>query len=130
MPKQSDYLDLSTRERQIMEILFRRGKATVAEIRGDLPDAPTGPAIRTMLARLEDKGYLRHAQDGPRNVYAATVPLSRARQSAVRRMMQTFFEDSPVKTVATILDEAAGDLSPDELAELAALIERAQKRGR
>ena len=130
MPANTDYLDLSSRERQIMEILFRRGKATVSEIRDDLPDAPTASAIRTMLLRLEEKGYLTHNQDGPRNVYSATVPLELARQSAVRRMMQTFFEGSPVKTVATILDEADAELTHDELAELGELIERARKRGR
>ncbi len=129
MRKDVDYLDLSSRERQIMETLFRRGQATVAQIRDGLPDAPTDPAIRTMLARLEEKGYLTHTQDGPRNVYSATVPLADARQGAVRRIMQTFFDDSPVKTVATILDDAAGELSEEELADLAALIERAQERG-
>lgn len=130
MATDDDYLDLSSRERQIMEILFRRGRATVSEIRADLPDAPTSPAVRTMLARLEGKGYLQHTQDGPRNVYAATVSLRRARQSAVQRMMQTFFGGSPVKTVATILDEADAELSAEELAELARLIERARRKGR
>lgn len=126
----SDYLDLSSRERQIMEILFRRGRATVSEIRDDLPDPPTAPAVRTMLSRLEQKGYLTHEQDGPRNVYAATVSLQRARQSAVQRMMQTFFDGSPVKTVATILDETDVRLSDEELAELTRSIERARRRGR
>lgn len=130
MAETSDYLNLSSRERQIMEILFRRSRATVAEIRRDMPDPPTPPAIRTMLARLESKGYLRHTQDGPHNVYAAAVPLDRARQTAVRRMMQTFFDGSPVKTVASILDESAGALSADELSDLAQLIERARKKGR
>lgn len=130
MAANDDYLDLSSRERQIMEILFRRGRATVSDIRADLPDAPTPPAVRTMLARLEDKGYLEHSQDGPRNVYCATVSLQRARQSAVQRMMQTFFDGSPVKTVATILDETDARLSAEELVELTRLIERARRRGR
>lgn len=125
-----DYLDLSSRERQIMEILFRRSEATVSEIRTDLPAAPTPPAIRTMLARLEDKGYLTHTQNGPRNVYAPAVSLQRARQTAVRRVMQTFFDGSPAKTVATILDESDAPLSDDELSELAGLIERARRKGR
>ena len=82
-----------------------------------------------MLARLEEKGYLEHNQDGPRNVYSAMVPLERARQTAMQRMMQTFFDGSPVKTVANILDEADAELTDDDLVELAALIERARKRG-
>lgn len=130
MTQDNDYLDLSSRERQIMEILFRRGSATVSQIRADLPDAPTPPAVRTMLARLEEKGYLTHTQDGPRNVYAAAVSLRRARSSAVQRMMQTFFDGSPVKTVATILDEAEVQLSDAELSELTRLIDRARRKGR
>ena len=125
----TDYLDLSSRERQIMEILFRRGQATVSDIREDLPGAPTPPAIRTMLARLEEKGYMEHNQDGPRNVYSATVPVERARQTAMQRMMQTFFDGSPVKTVASFLDESGTEISHDELVQLAALIEQAKKRG-
>jgi predicted transcriptional regulator len=130
MKQEDDYLDLSSRERQIMEILFRRRRATVSMIRAELPDPPTAPAVRTMLSRLEEKGYLAHTQDGPRNVYAATVSLQRARQSAVQRMMKTFFEGSPVKTVATILDETDARLSDEELAELTRLIERARRRDR
>lgn len=130
MKPTDDYLDLSRRERQIMEILFRRGEATVSEIRADLPSPPTAPAIRTMLARLEGKGYLTHTQKGPRNVYAPAVSLQRARQSAVQRVMQTFFDGSPVKTVATILDESDARLSDDELGELTRLIERARRKGR
>ena len=98
--------------------------------RAQLPDAPTPPAIRTMLARLEDKGYLAHTQNGPVNVYSAVVPLARARRTAVKRVMQTFFEGSPAKTVASILDEAAGQLSDEELQELARRVERARKSGR
>ena len=128
MKPADDYLDLSSRERQIMEILFRRGEATVSEIRDDLPAAPTPPAIRTMLARLEGKGYLTHTQTGPRNVYAPAVSLRHARQSAVQRVMQTFFDGSPVKTVATILDESDAPLSDDELSELTRLIERARRK--
>lgn len=124
------YLDLSSRERQIMEILFRVGKATVAGIRAELPDPPTPPAIRTMLARLEEKGYLKHTQQGPLNVYSAVVPLARARRTAVKRMMQTFFDGSPAKTVAAILDEAAGNLSDEDLQDLARRVERARRSGR
>lgn len=125
-----DYLDLSSRERQIMEAVFRLKRATVSEIRAALPDPPTPPAVRTMLARLEDKGCLRHTQEHGTNVYMARAPLARARRSAIHRMMQTFFEGSPVKTVASILDESAGRLSADELEELARHVERARKGGR
>lgn len=125
-----EYLDLSSRERQIMEILFRRGRATVAEIREDLTEPPTAAAVRTMLARLEAKGHLVRKADGPRNLYSPTVATENARRSTLRRVMRTFFQDSPLRTVAAILEEAEGDLADDELDRLAGMIEAARRKGR
>ena len=123
-------LDLSSRERQIMEALFRRGRRTVSEIRQDLADPPVTAAIRTMLSRLETKGYIDHVQEGPRTVYFAKAPVERARAVAMQRMMRTFFDSSPTKTVAAILDEAHDSIAPEELDQLAELIEHARKQGK
>lgn len=122
--------DLSARERQITDALYRRGRATVAELRQDLPDPPTSSAIRTMLQRLEAKGHIMHRQEGRRNVYLPTVPRDRARELALDRLVSTFFEDSPVAAAAALLDRSTGELSAEELERLDELIERARRRGR
>jgi BlaI family transcriptional regulator, penicillinase repressor len=122
--------DLSRRERQIMDVVYRRGQVTVAEVREDLPDPPSYSAVRAMLRRLEDKGHLEHSEDGARYVYQATVPLDSASGSALERVLRTFFDDSASKTVAALLDLRGEDLSDRELDELAQLIDRARGRGR
>jgi BlaI family transcriptional regulator, penicillinase repressor len=122
--------DLSRRERQIMDVVYRRGQVTVAEVREDLPDPPSYSAVRAMLRRLEDKGHLEHSEEGARYIYQATVPLDSASGSALERVLRTFFDDSPSKTVAALLDLRGEDLSDRELDELAELIDRARGRGR
>jgi BlaI family transcriptional regulator, penicillinase repressor len=122
--------DLSRRERQIMDVVYRRGQVTVAEVREDLPDPPSYSAVRAMLRRLEDKGHLEHSEEGARYVYQATVPLDSASGSALERVLRTFFDDSASKTVAALLDLRGEDLSDRELDELAQLIDRARGRGR
>jgi BlaI family transcriptional regulator, penicillinase repressor len=122
--------DLSRRERQIMDVVYRRGQVTVAEVRADLPDPPSYSAVRAMLRRLEDKGHLEHSEEGARYVYQATVPLDSASGSALERVLRTFFDDSASKTVAALLDLRGEDLSDRELDELAELIDRARGRGR
>lgn len=124
------FLELSSRERQIMDVVYRRGKAAVAEIRAGLPDAPTASAVRTMLKRLEEKGYLEHEQEGPRNIYRPTLSRETARDSALERLLRTFFGDSPTDAVAAILDRSAGAISDEELDRLEALVERARRSGR
>lgn len=119
--------ELSRRERQIMDILLRRGRATASEVRADLPDAPGDSAVRTMLARLEEKGVVGHEQHGPRYVYRPTIDRAAARDSALDRTVRTFFGGSPGRTVAALLDRSAGDLSDDDLDELATLIHRMKK---
>lgn len=119
---------LSRRERQIMDIVYRRGRATAAEVLDDLPDPPTYSAVRAALRLLEDKGQLRHEQDGARYVYLPTVPRDRARASALNHLMRTFFGGSAEQVVNAIVEEE--QLSQAELDRLAGLIERARKGGR
>jgi len=122
--------DLARRERQIMDVVFRRGEATVAEVLDDLPDPPSYSAVRAMLRKLQDKGYLRYRQDGPRYLYSATVPRGEASESALQRLVRTFFNGSPTRAVAALLDMESAQLSDGELDELAGMIENARKGGR
>ena len=127
---QSNFQDLSRRERQIMDIIYRRGEATVAHVLDELPDPPSYSAVRAMLRVLEEKGHLKHQEEGPRYVYTATVPREDARDSALRRVLRTFFDGSAEEAVAALLGMSAGDLSNEDLDRLASLIERARKEGR
>lgn len=122
------YEELSARERQIMDAVHRLGEATVADLRDALPDPPTESAVRTMLMRLEDKGLLRHRTDGRLNRYRATRPHASVRRSALQRIVRTFFDDSPVKTVAALLDESVSGLSDEEVEHLEAIIARARRK--
>lgn len=123
-------LGLSRRERQIMDVIFRHGRATVADVLAELPDPPSYSAVRALLRVLEEKGHLSHEQDGPRYVYRPTLPRAEARESAMKRLLRTFFDGSPEKAVAALLDMSATELSDEELERLAALIEEARKEGR
>ncbi|MCI0684710.1 MAG: BlaI/MecI/CopY family transcriptional regulator [Gemmataceae bacterium] len=120
---------LSRRERQIMEIVYRRGQASAAEVVAELPDPPSKTAVRTLLRILEDKGHLKHRQEGLAYVYVPARSRSQAAKSAFRRVLDTFFEGSLEKAVAAHLGDDAADLSPDELARLANLIRQARKKG-
>ena len=122
--------ELSRRERQIMDVIYRRGRATAAEVRGGIPDAPSYSAVRAMLRVLEEKGHLEHEQDGPRYVYFPTTPREAATESALRRVLKTFFDDSTEKAVAALLDLGAADLGEEELDRLSSMIERARREGR
>lgn len=122
--------DLSRRERQIMEVVYQLGRATVAEVQEQLPDAPSYSAVRTLMGILEEKGLLRHEQDGPKYVYLPTVAREKARKSALRSLLRTFFDDDPRQAIAAILDLPDAKLSAKELDDLRQLIERARKEGR
>jgi predicted transcriptional regulator len=124
------HMHLSRRERQIMDVIYARGSATVAEVLEDLPDPPGYSAVRAMLAKLERKAHLRHEQHGPRYVYVPTRAREEVRDSALERMVRTFFDGSPTKAVAAILDSSALELTDAEVDELAALIEQARRRGK
>ena len=121
---------LSRRERQIMDIVYRRGQATAAEIHDQLPDAPCAAAVRTLLRILEDKGHLRHEKDGPRHVYFPTTPRTVAQRSAVRHLIGTFFGGSRTAAVAALLEESDRPLSDDERAELANVIRKLRSEGK
>ena len=121
---------LSRRERQIMSVVHRLGRATAAEVLGELPDPPSYSAVRAMLRILEEKGQLKHDQDGPRYVYFATVPVARAGRSALKDVVATFFAGSAEEAMATLLDLNERKLSGEELDRLAEIIERAREEGR
>jgi predicted transcriptional regulator len=123
-------MDLSRRERQIMEIVYRLGQASAAEVREEMPDPPSYSAVRAQLRVLEDKGRLSHAQEGPRYVYRAVVPREEAREPVLERVVTSFFDGSVTKTVAALLDMEGSDLTEDELDALGAMIERAKRQGR
>jgi len=121
---------LTRRERQMMDIVYRRGRATAQQVHADLPDPPGYTAVRTLLRILEEKGHLRHTRDGARYVYHPVRSSRTAGRSAIRRVVRTFFDDSTAKAVAALLDASADRLSDDELDRLAGLIERARQAGR
>ena len=123
----SESAPLSRRERQIMDILFRHRRAGVAEVQRELPDAPSYSAVRTMLGRLEAKGQVSHEQDGARYLYRPVVDREAARASAMERMIRTFFEGSPGKTVAALLDRSESELSREELDRLAEMIDQMRR---
>ena len=121
---------LSRRERQIMDILYRRGKASSAEVREAMEDAPSYSAVRAMLRVLEEKGHVRHQAEGLRYVYLPVVAREQAKKSAVKHLMNTFFNDSPEQTVAALLDVSSTRLTREELDRMAAMIEKARKEGK
>lgn len=119
---------LSRRERQIMDALYRTGRATVADVRAQLPAAPSYSAVRTMLRILEDKGHVRHDFDGPRFVYIPTVTRDKAKRSALKHLVNTFFEGSATQVMAALVDMSPQSLGDDEIARLRQIIDDARKR--
>jgi BlaI family penicillinase repressor len=120
---------LSRRERQIVDILYAKGRATAAEVQTGLPDPPSYSAVRAMLRILEEKGHVRHEQDGPRYVYLPTIARDNAKRSALRHMLRTFFDGSAEQAISTLLDDASTKLSDAELDRLARLIDQARRTG-
>lgn len=121
---------LSRRERQIMDVLYQRGRATAAEVLAGLPDPPSYSAVRAMLRVLEEKGHVLHEEDGPRYVFLPTVPREKAKRSAIKHLLATFFDGSAEQAVAALLDASSTRLKPEELDRLARLIDKARKEGR
>src|SRR5215213_4193436 len=121
---------LSRREREIMDILYREDALTASEVVEQLPGNPSNSTVRTLLRILEEKGHVKHEQQGMRYLYTPTVNREKARRSALRHLVSTFFEDSPEAVVSTLLDERSLKLSDEQLEALAQLIERARKEGR
>jgi BlaI family penicillinase repressor len=121
---------LSRRERQIMDIIYSRGKATATEVMESLADPPSYSAVRSLLRVLEEKGHLRHEQEGQRYVYSPTLERERAKLSALRRVLQTFFDGSTEEAVAALLDISQERLSEGELKRMEQLIKQARREGR
>jgi BlaI family penicillinase repressor len=137
MPDKSDKSDkfpgphagLTRRERQIMDILYRRGRATAVEVMEDLSGSPSYSTVRTQLRVLESKGHVRHDEEGLRYVYLPAVPRRAARKSALRHLVDTFFEGSTEKVVGALLGGEGARLSEAELERIAGLVARAKKEG-
>ena len=121
---------LSRRERQIMDAMYRRGRATAAQIREDLADPPSYSATRALLRILEEKGHARHEADGARYVYVPTTSRRHARAAALKHLLKTFFDGSAADAAVALVDGSAGKLTAGELDRLQALIEDARKDGK
>lgn len=118
---------LSRRERQIMNVIFERNEATAAEVREALPDAPSYSAIRALLRILEEKGHLKHREEGPRYVYFPATSRQKASRSALKQVVQTFFQGSLANAVAALVDANDGSLTEEDFIRLEALIKKARK---
>jgi predicted transcriptional regulator len=129
MTKSSTHTTLTRRERQIMDVLYRRSRATAAEVMAELPGEPNYSTVRTQLRVLEDKGHVRHEEEGGRYVYAPAVPRHAARKSALKHLVETFFDGSAEQVVAAVLGGEASRLSDEELDRVSALIDKARKEG-
>jgi predicted transcriptional regulator len=122
-------VDLTRRESQIMEILYRRRRATVEEIRGELPDAPSPSSVRKLLDIMIERGLLAREYEGPRYVYFPAAKPEAARRSALKQLVRTFFDNSPGSAIATLLDMTSTPLPPAEYRRLRSLLERVREQG-
>ncbi len=127
---QPNLADLGRRERQIVEAVYRFGKATVNEVLAALPDPPSYSAVRAMLGKLERKGYVKHQSDGPRYVYLPAVSTMRARKNALTHLVNTFFDGSAEQAVLALIQLADTSVPPDVLQRLADQVKAAKKEGR
>ena len=128
MPKQT-HIDLTRRESQIMEILHRRRRATVEEIRAELPDAPSPSSVRKLLEIMIDRGLLAREYDGPRYVYFPAAKPEDASRSALKQLLRTFFNNSPGSAMAALLDISSTKLSDEEYRRLSSLLKRTREQG-
>ncbi|AIE84316.1 BlaI/MecI/CopY family transcriptional regulator [Fimbriimonas ginsengisoli] len=128
MPKKNEAL--SRRERQIMDALYRLGKASAAEVRDAIDEPPTYTAVRTHLGILQEKGHIRYESDGTRYIYEPVVPRDQMAKSAIDNVLQTFFGGSVERVVATLVDRDEAHVTDEQLARLAEIIERARQEGR
>jgi predicted transcriptional regulator len=122
--------NLSRRERQIMDVVYRLGRATTTDVLEQIPEPPSYSAVRAMLRVLENKGHVRHVLEGKSYVYFPTLPRTRASRSALQNMLKTFFDGSTEKAVAALLDISRADLTDEEFARLSRLIDQARQEGR
>lgn len=126
----TSHLNLGRRERQIMDAVHQLGEASVANVRSRIPDPPSYSAVRTMMRLLEQKGFLKHRREGMKYVYRSVEAPEKARRSALQHLTKTFFGGSATDAVAAMLDMSAETISPEELARLARLIDKARQEGR
>jgi len=127
---QSSLSAMSRRERQIMDIIYSRGRATAGDVHRELPDPPSYSTVRTLLRVLEEKGYLSHESDGPRYVYSPCIPAENAQRSAIEQLLRTFFNNSAASAMAALLDMSSANLSEAELKRLARLVQQARSKER
>ena len=130
LQKQHKHQALSRRERQIMDVLYQRGRASAAEIHQSLPDPPSYSAVRAKLRVLEDKGHIKHQEEALRYVYMPTLAPDRARRSALRHVVDTFFHGSVEQVVAALIDHSAVNVSKEELDRMSVMIDKAREEGR
>jgi predicted transcriptional regulator len=130
MVKPTAQLKLTRREREIMDIIYKLGRATAGEVMERLSGEPTYSTVRAQLRVLEDKGYVLHEEEGLRYVYTPKVPRHEVRQSALRHVVDTFFEGSTQKVVAALLGADGSKVSAEELERIAELVDKARKGGR
>ena len=128
--KQPDITDLTKREREIMEIIYRKGHATAVDVMENLPGKPANATVRTMLHVLEDKGYLKHAREKGKFIYSPTIPLAKARRSALEHLLNTFFKGAEASAVISILKKSDASLSQEDMDLIVSLIEESRKEGR
>ena len=128
--KPESHTRLGSRERQIMEVVYRLGRATVAEVLAQIEDPPSYSAVRAMLRILEDKGHLKHTQDGPRYLYMPVVSGDRARRSILQDVVRRLFDNSTEKAVAALLESSSDRMSDAELERLRRMIDSARRQGR
>lgn len=126
--KPSSFSEFSRRERQIMEIIYSRGRATAGEVHREIRDRPSYSTVRTLLRVLEEKGYLTHQYDGPRFVYSPCISAEQAKRSALEQLLRTFFNNSAASAMAALLDMSSANLSDAELKRLARLIQQAKTK--
>ena len=121
--------NLSRRERQIMDIIYQKGCATAVDVLDNLPEPPSYSAVRAMLRILEEKGLLRHKHDGPRYVFTPLISRNKAKKSAMKNILMTFFDDSPESAMATLLDVSKSNLSEKDFDRLEDMIKKAKEKG-
>jgi predicted transcriptional regulator len=122
--------ELTRRERQIMDVIYRLGRATAQDVLDHIPEPPSYSAVRALLRLLEERGHVRHVTEGQKYVYLPAVGRSDARRSALAHVVRTFFGGSVEQAIATLVDSSRAKLSPEELERLSDLIEKAKKEGR
>ncbi|MEE9127083.1 MAG: BlaI/MecI/CopY family transcriptional regulator [Planctomycetota bacterium] len=122
--------DLTRREREVIDIIYRLGQATANEVMAEMEDPPSYSSVRSVLRHLENKGHLTHEADGARHVYTPVVRRDRASRSALKHLLATFFDDSPEQVVTALLDVSKSKLSKEELAKIDKLVKQAKREGR